>query len=98
MIWILRMKMNQASCAGEAYAGFGFGTGIKRRPASQVQSPTTDETVLIEDLIDALREKERMIAELKQRQLAGCSASVLAAWRRRFAALVVSSARPTVEM
>jgi hypothetical protein len=54
MIWILRMKMNQASCAGEAYAGFGFGTGIKRRPASQVQSPTTDETVLIEDLIDAL--------------------------------------------
>lgn len=57
------------------------------------QSAPTDESVLIEDLIDALREKERMIAELKQHRGSGWNASGLAAWRRRFAALVVSSAR-----
>jgi hypothetical protein len=62
-----------------------------------LDSSTGDETVLIGDLIDALHEKERLIAELKQPQAAGWSASVLAAWRRRFAALVVSSARPTAD-
>jgi len=98
------MKTNQATyptgipslfCAGEAHTDFDVDPEIHQLAVSQTDFSTADETVLIEDLIDALREKERMIAELKQPQAAGWSASVLAAWRHRFAALVVSSARPT---
>ena len=88
-------SLHPRSCAAEADAGFVLDAGINYRPVRQMQSPTADETVLIEDLIDALHEKERMIEELKQHQAAGWSTSVLAAWRRRFAALVLSSARPT---
>jgi hypothetical protein len=76
----------------DAPGHFDLDSPILLRP---VQSAPTDESVLIEDLIDALREKERMIAELKQHRGADWNASGLAAWRRRFAALVVSSARPT---
>jgi hypothetical protein len=55
-------------------------------------STPSDQTVLIEDLIQALREKERMLAELKHRKASGWTASALAAWRRRFGTLVCSAA------
>ena len=107
MTWILRinMKTNQAPyptghspfCAGEAHTDFDVDPEIHHLATRKMESPAADETVLIEDLIDALHEKERMIEELKHYQTAGSSASVLAAWRRRFAALVISSARPTVD-
>ena len=99
------MRTNQASyptnldspfCASEANTDFDVDPQIRQLAVRQVDSPPADETVLIEDLIGALHEKERMIEELKHQQTTGWSASVLTAWRRRFEALVVSSARSAV--